>query len=89
MHIKPKNIENEAQFIYGVGASAWFYISKEGKKYRIKRYSASGELECNKLFHVKDTSFDITKAYKFTYLSHCKRCVVIQAKIKFIFEAER
>ena len=47
---KPKNISKKAQLLKGVGANAWFEISLENEKYRIKRYSEEGELDCSRLF---------------------------------------
>jgi hypothetical protein len=80
-----KNLERKAQLVSGIGASSWFDIVEEGVYYRINRYSDEGELECTGLFDVDNSSFDIKKKYKFTYISHCKKCTIIQNKIKYIF----
>ena len=51
MNIKtPKNINKKAQFLAGIGASAWFYIYQEKSRYIIERYSEDGKLECSRLF---------------------------------------
>lgn len=74
---KPKNISEKAQLLKGL-SSSWFEISEEdGKVFRIKRYSEKGKLECDRIF-TADTDFDINKDYKFTYISHCKECNIIQ-----------
>ena len=83
--IQPKNINKEAQLIYGIGASSWFYIKPEGKNYRIERYSEEGEQECSRVFKVNEPTFDINQPFKFTYLSHCKECTIIQKEKKFRF----
>ncbi len=83
----PKNISKKAQLIEGVGASSWFTISKEKTLYRIERYSLEGELECSKTFRVEPKTFDINTKYRFTYLSHCKQCTIIQENKKFKFFA--
>ena len=83
---KPKNIEKSAQILTGVGADAWFYIEKEGSKYRIKRYSEEGELECSRIFTPNMNDFDIHSNYQFTYISHCKECRIIQNKKTYIFK---
>ena len=46
-----------------------------------------GDLECSKLFSVRPDFFDINQQYKFTYLSHCKECKIIQNNNVFIFTA--
>ena len=65
---KPKNIAKNSQLLKGVGASSWFAISLENKKYRIKRYSEEGELECSRLFTSSPEGFEINTEYEFTYL---------------------
>lgn len=82
---RPKNINKEAQFLYGKGASSWFQINSEGKHYRIERYSEEGILECSRVFKLTTPGFNIKKPYAFTYLSHCKSCTVVQKNIKFTF----
>lgn len=81
----PKKISQNAQLIKGIGASSWFVIAKEKSRYRIKRFSLDGELECSRLFSVEPNTFDIKSPYKFTYLSHCKECTIIQNKLFFKF----
>ena len=83
----PKNISQKAQLIEGTGASSWFTISVEKDHYRIERFSLEGELECSRIFEVKPNIFDINLAYKFTYISHCKQCTIIQNKLTFKFYA--
>ena len=81
----PKNISKNAQLIKGVGASSWFTISKERQYYRIERYALDGELECSGLFKAELHSFDINSKYKFTYISHCQICTIIQNDITYKF----
>tara|TARA_B110000263_G_C15218678_1_gene468794 strand:- start:339 stop:617 length:279 start_codon:yes stop_codon:yes gene_type:complete len=86
---KPKNIEETAQLLTGIGASSWFHISKEEEEnYRIKRYSEEGKEECSRIFTVNDTTFNINKPFKFTYISHCKECTVLQNNKTYIFKTE-
>ena len=81
----PKNISEKAQLIEGIGASSWFTIAVEKSLYRIERFSQEGELECSRLFKAEPNTFDINLEYKFTYLSHCKQCTIIQNKLTFKF----
>ena len=85
---KPKNIEETAQLLTGIGASSWFHISKEEENYRIKRYSEEGKEECSRIFTVNDSTFNIIKPFKFTYISHCKECTVSQNNKTYIFKTE-
>ena len=50
---KPDNISQNSQWLSGLGAGSWFWISyvKEKDVYRICRYSPVGELECDRLFN--------------------------------------
>jgi len=57
----------------------------EKNLYRIERFSLEGELECSRLFKVKQSNFDINVPFEFTYLSHCKECSIIQNDITFKF----
>ena len=81
----PKNISEKAQLIEGIGASSWFTIAVEKSCYRIERFSLEGELECSKLFRAEPNTFDINSEYKFTYLSHCMECTIIQNGTIFKF----
>ena len=84
---KPANIQETAQLIKGIGASSWFTIKSEGDLYRIERFSTDGELECSRLFMAEPNTFDINHEYKFTYISHCKECTILQNEITYKFYA--
>ena len=84
---KPINIEETAQLLKGIGASSWFTIKSEGDLYRIERFSADGELECSRLFTAELNTFQINQEYKFTYISHCKECTILQNEIRYKFYA--
>ena len=85
---RPKNISNNAQLLSGTGASSWFELSVENLKYRIKRYSEGGELECSRIFEPDSEIFDINKDYQFTYISNCKQCKIIQNNTIFTFNTK-
>ncbi len=75
------DIPGEAQWLSGQGTGGWFHI-EEGNveyEYRIRRYSPDGRLECDRLFHIySDQTFDITRHYRFTHISHCQTCTILQ-----------
>ena len=80
------NIPGNAQWLSGtVGSGSWFSITDEKNKYRIKRFSPEGKLECDRIFTVDNSAFDLHIDYKFTFLSHCKECTIIQNKITYKF----
>ena len=82
---RPQNISDKAQLIKGIGASSWFTIVEENELFRIERFSPEGELECSRLFKADPENFDINKEYKFTYISHCKECTIIQNEVTYKF----
>ena len=80
------NIPGNAQWLSGtVGSGSWFSITDEKNKYRIKRFSPEGKLECDRIFTVDNSNFDLNIDYKFTFLSHCKECTIIQNEITYKF----
>jgi len=80
------NIPGKAQWLSGtVGSGSWFFISAEKNKYRIQRFCPEGKLECDRIFTVDDSAFDLDINYKFTFLSHCKECTIIQNEITYKF----
>ena len=85
---KPENIEETAQLLVGIGASSWFHISKEEENYRIKRYSEEGIEECSRIFTVNDSTFNINIPFKFTYISHCKECNILQNNKTYNFKTQ-
>jgi len=80
------NIPEKAQWLSGtVGSGSWFFISAEKRKYRIQRFSAERKLECDRIFIVDNSTFDLHIDYQFTFLSHCKECTIIQNEITYKF----
>ena len=82
---RPQNIAPNAQLIKGIGASSWFTIKSEGDLYRIERFSLDGELECSRIFRAEPNTFDINHEHEFTYISHCKECIILQNRITYKF----
>ncbi len=88
----PSNLPDGTQWLGGEGAGTWFHLSKpmnfSKKEFRIRRYSPEGILECDRIFVLTTESleeFDIHKPYRFTYLSHCQKCIVLQNEHKYVF----
>jgi hypothetical protein len=82
-------IPKSAQWLFGQGAGAWFFIEKLtlAHQYTIKRFAANGGLDCDRIFELEDNGFifDIEKEYAFTHVSHCSRCRINQDDQLFIF----
>ena len=75
----PNSISDKAQWLAGEGAGSWFVIleSEHINRFRIKRYSDIGEIECDSLFSSK-TAIDLKKKFIVSYPSHCAKVTIIQ-----------
>tara|TARA_B100000965_G_C19583098_1_gene754482 strand:+ start:830 stop:1114 length:285 start_codon:yes stop_codon:yes gene_type:complete len=83
---KLKNIPEDAQWLGGIGAGSWFHIQKKAEIYEISRFSPKGVLECSGVFINVGSNFNITEDYRFTYLSHCSLCSILQKGKIIIFK---
>ena len=90
--ILPSDLPKDCQWLAGEGAGTWFHLSKPSnlseEEFRIRRYSPEGNLDCDRTFVLmtrKIKEFDIDKPFKFTYLSHCQKCTILQNDQKYIF----
>lgn len=80
-------IPDNAKWLSGEAGGAWFEIQKEEDQYRIKRYSLDGELDCDRIFNLNNTSdFDPTQPYEIKHTSHCAKVRTEQNREIFIFE---
>ena len=90
---KPSNLPPSVQWLSGQGAGVWFCIDKTAKKeeFLIRRFTPSGKLDCERIFIIESNHaiFDIEKTYKFTHISHCAKCRIIQKGITFIFNYKK
>ena len=84
---KPSNIPTHSKWLLGQGAGTWFCIDTENEKYRIRRYTPNGKLDCDRFFELEKNGsiLDMNQTYEFTHISHCAKCRIIQNKITFIF----
>ena len=74
-----EGIPENSQWLAGEGAGSWFTIEREGKDYRITRYSPEGKIECSGLFNTSsETDFNINVPFEFVHLSHCKSVTIRQ-----------
>ena len=79
------HIPENFQWFSGIGAVPWLEIKKEENNFRIESFSSDGELECSRIFTPQPNTFNINHEYKFTYISHCKECTILQNQITYKF----
>lgn len=84
----PKNIikREGLHYLGGVGAGAFFEISKLDTNYLIKRYTENAVLDFKGIFKVNKSGFDISKKHEFIYDSHCLYCNIKQGNEVFKFD---
>lgn len=75
-----------AQFLKGIGSSAWFYLEKKSKgQVLITRYTETGIPDFKGVASVPN-GFDIRKEYAFVYDSNCAYCTLEQDGKKYRFD---
>ena len=84
--VRHANIPAQAQWLSGEGAGSWFLMELHKDGFYITRFSPEGKTECKGIFNKKSPEiFDINREYRFTYISHCSQCTIIQDGHKFPF----
>lgn len=91
--LKPKLVEglgDNAQWLSGIAAGAWFEISKSEtyieEHYRIKRVSPKGNIDVDGLYKVDCITFNLDEVFEFVHDSNCHYCHVVQNEKKYRFE---
>jgi hypothetical protein len=74
--LNPKVIDGlskKAQWLPGIAAGAWYEVFKTEieNEYRYKRISPYGNIDCDAVFIVEDSSFDYELAYEISHYSNC------------------
>ncbi|WP_299111242.1 DUF6695 family protein [uncultured Winogradskyella sp.] len=74
--LQPKHNNTKAehaQWLGGIAAGAWFEIYNIGStsEYRFRRISPYGNLDCNGIYKINKTGFDINSKYQFIHYSNC------------------
>lgn len=88
--LKPRQnnaITSHAQWLPGIAAGAWFELYDTEKKeiYRFRRISPYGNIDCDALFKVVDSSFNYSSPYEFAHYSNCKFLNIKQDSKIFMF----
>lgn len=88
-HPKPVDgLHKKAQWLSGIAAGAWFELheTENELKYRFRRISPYGNIDCDAVFKVEDEAFDYSLDYQFIHYSNCKFFNVEQKGRVFRFE---
>ena len=88
---KPKPIDGlheNAQWLSGIAAGAWFELHKVGHdvEYHFKRISPYGNIDVHERYVVDDDSFDYDLEFEFVHYSNCKFFHVKQSGTVFRFQ---
>jgi len=75
-NLEPKpieNIKNNAQWLSGIGAGAWFELHETNHQleYLFKRISPNGNVDVYDIFVIDNDSFDYDENYEFLYHTNC------------------
>ena len=91
--LKPKQVvglSENAQWLSGIAAGAWFEISKSEtyieEHYRIRRVSPHGNIDVDGIYKVDCISFNLDEVFEFVHDSNCHYCHVVQNKNIYKFE---
>lgn len=89
--LEPKQVEGlheNAQWLSGIAAGAWFELYKIENKleYRFRRISPYGNVDVDAVFTVEDDTFSYDLDYKFVHYSNCEFFNIEQRGRVFKFE---
>lgn len=77
-HKKKADLQDTHHWLDGVGASAWFKLSKPNGKYLFERRHPDGKKIFEEEFHSEEGDFDITKPYELVHDCNALWCTVNQ-----------
>lgn len=86
---KPVDVAHEnAQWLSGIAAGAWFELHKTdiANMFRFRRLSPYGNIDCDAIFKVENNAFNFDAGYKFVHYSNCKFFHVEQQGMVFRFD---
>ncbi len=69
-----KGVHENAQWLSGIAAGAWFELheAENASEYRFRRLSPYGNVDCDAVFKVENNAFNFSLDYKFVHYSNCK-----------------
>ena len=68
-----EGLHKNAQWLSGIAAGAWYEIciTEIRHEYRYKRISPYGNIDCDAIYIVEDSSFEFEEHYKVIHYSNC------------------
>ncbi len=91
MHSKVEavTVPEDAQFLDGIGSSAWFHLEIiSNKKAVVRRYTDTGILDFEGVTQLPE-NFSVSLPYKFVYDSNCVFCTIEQDGKTFVLQLEK
>jgi hypothetical protein len=84
--IETFNLTN-GTWLSGIGSGAWFRVEEklDTLKYKISRYSVSGEKDFEGIFITDNFSFNLSQNHEFIHPTNCKEMYIKQNNQEFIF----
>lgn len=87
------NIPQTAMWLSGQGEGTWFVVTKEDRllenEYRVRRFSPQGNLECDRVFELKEEGFSIQHQFHIAHVSHCAIVRVKQNETIYTMEYKK
>jgi hypothetical protein len=79
---------DHAQWLSGIAAGAWFelYNLDTASEFRFRRISPYGNIDCDGIYKISQTGFEINSAYEFIHYSNCAFFHIQQNGNEFRFE---
>jgi hypothetical protein len=84
---KKFNLSN-GTWLPGIGSGAWFKVEEkiDTIRYKISRYTVSGEKDFEGIFIADNSSFNLSQNHDFMHPTNCREMHVTQNNQEFIFE---
>lgn len=92
--LKPKHNDvkaEHAQWLGGIAAGAWFEIYDIGSvtTYRFRRISPYGNIDCDGIYNIDNTGFDLQLGYAFVHYSNCRFFHIEQQGTQYRFDFQK
>ncbi len=92
--LEPKEVNHlheNAQWLSGIAAGAWFELHKNESRenYRFRRISPYGNVDVDAIFSIDDTSFNYHEPFEFVQYSNCAYFHIKQNKTIYRFDIEK
>ena len=78
-------------WLTGIGSGAWFKVEEkiDTLKYKISRYTISGEKDFEGVFITEKSDFNLSQNHEFTHPTNCKEMYIKQNNQEFVFRQKK